>query len=68
MEAILNFACGVIKGALSIFNVECIVIPNVTKYSKNLVKDMKNFPDYYQYIFTFNVNVFSDNKDLGIDS
>ena len=64
LEAILNFVCGIIKGALNVFNIECIVIPNVEKYSRHLVKDLKNFPDFYQYIFTFNVNVFADNKDL----
>ncbi len=64
LEAVLNFVCGIIKGALSVFNIECIVIPNVVNYSKHLVKDLKNFPDIYQYIFTFNVNVFADNKEL----
>ena len=64
LEAVLNFLCGIIKGSLSVFNIECIVIPNVANYSKHLVKDIKNFPDIYQYIFTFNVNVFADNKEL----
>ena len=64
LEAVLNFICGIIKGSLSVFNIECIVIPNVANYSRHLVKDMKNFPDIYQYIFTFNVNVFADNKEL----
>ena len=64
LEAVLNFICGIIKGSLSVFNIECIVIPNVANYSKHLVKDIKNFPDIYQYIFTFNVNVFADNKEL----
>ena len=63
LEAVLNFICGIIKGALNIFNIECIVIPNVTNYSSHLVK-VKNFPES-QYLFTFNVNVFSDNK--GVD-
>ena len=67
LEAILNFVCGVIKGALNIFNVECIVVPNVGKESKSSGKDIKTFPEY-QNIFSFNVNVFSDNKDLGNDS
>ena len=64
LEAVLNFICGIIKGSLSVFNIECIVIPNVANYSRLLVKEMKNFPDIYQYIFTFNVNVFADNKEL----
>ena len=63
LEAILNFICGIIKGALNVFNIECIVSPNVTSYSKQLVRDFKNFPDYYSYIFTFNINVFTDNND-----
>lgn len=63
LEAILNFICGIIKGALNVFNIECIVSPNVTSYSKQLVRDFKNFPDYYTYIFTFNINVFTDNND-----
>ena len=63
LEAILNFICGIIKGALNVFNIECIVSPNVTSYSKQLVRDFKNFPDYYSYIFTFNINVFNDNND-----
>ena len=63
LEAILNFICGIIKGALNVFNIECIVSPNVTSYSKQLVRDLKNFPDYYSYIFTFNINVFTDNND-----
>ena len=63
LEAILNFICGIIKGALNVFNIECIVSPNVTSYSKQLVRDCKNFPDYYTYIFTFNINVFTDNND-----
>ena len=64
LEAILNFICGIIKGALNVFNIECIVSPNVTSYSKQLVRDFKNFPDYYSYIFTFNINVFTDNNDV----
>ena len=63
LEAVLYFICGIIKGALNIFNIECIVIPNVTNYSSHLIK-VKNFPES-QYLFTFNVNVFSDNK--GVD-
>ena len=63
LEAILNFICGIIKGALNVFNIECIVSPNVANYNKNLVRDFKNFPDYYTYIFTFNINVFTDNND-----
>ena len=63
LEAILNFICGIIKGALNVFNIECIVSPSVTSYSKQLVRDFKNFPDYYSYIFTFNINVFTDNND-----
>ena len=63
LEAVLNFICGIIKGALNVFNIEGIVIPNVVNYSSHLVKNSKNFPDN-QYLFTFNVNVFSDNKDL----
>ena len=64
LEAVLNYVCGIIKGALNVFNIECIVIPNVVNYSRHLVKELKNFPDIYQYIFTFNVNVFADNKEL----
>ena len=63
LESVLNFICGIIKGALNVFNIECIVIPNVTNYAPHLVKNIKNFPDN-QYIFTFNVNVFSDNKEF----
>ena len=63
LEAVLNFICGIIKGALNVFNIECIVLPNVANYSKHLFKEMKNFPEF-QYIFTFNVNVFVDNKEL----
>ena len=63
LEAVLNFICGIIKGALNVFNIECIVIPNVANYSKHLAKDLKNCPEF-QYIFTFNVNVFIDNKEL----
>ena len=63
LEAVLNFICGIIKGALNVFNVEGIVIPNVVNYSSHLVKNVKNFPEN-QYLFTFNVNVFSDNKEL----
>ena len=62
LEAVLNFICGIIKGALNVFNIECIIIPNVTNYSRHLVKDMKNFPEF-QYIFTFNVDIFADNKE-----
>ena len=61
LEAILNFICGIIKGALNVFNIECIVSPNVANYTKNMVRDFKNFPDYYTYIFIFNINVFTDN-------
>ena len=67
LEAILNFICGIIKGALNVFNIECIVSPNVTSYSKQLVRDFKNFPDYYSYIFTFNINVFTDNSDADMN-
>ena len=63
LEAILNFICGIIKGALNVFNIECIVTPNVSNYSKQIVRDFKNFPDFYTYIFTFNINVFTDNSD-----
>ena len=63
LEAILNFICGIIKGALNVFNIECIVTPNVSNYSKQIVRDFKNFPDFYTYIFTFNINVFTDNND-----
>ena len=62
LEAILNFICGIIKGALNVFNIECIVSPNVANYTKNMVRDFKNFPDYYTYIFIFNINVFTDNN------
>ena len=62
LEAILNFICGIIKGALNVFNIECIVSPNVANYTKNIVRDFKNFPDYYTYIFIFNINVFTDNN------
>ena len=65
LEAVLNFICGIIKGALNVFNIECIVIPNVANYSRHLVKD-KNFPEF-QYIFTFNVNIFADKKDLDVN-
>ena len=67
LEAILNFICGIIKGALNVFNIECIVSPNVANYNKNIVRDFKNFPDYYTYIFTFNINVFTDNNDADIN-
>ena len=63
LEAILNFICGIIKGALNVFNIECIVTPNVANYSKQIARDFKNFPDSYTYIFTFNINVFTDNSD-----
>ena len=63
LEAILNFICGIIKGALNVFNIECIVTPNVSNYSKQIVRDFKNFPDFYTYIFTFNINVFTENSD-----
>ena len=39
LEAILNFICGIIKGALNVFNIECIVTPNVANYSKQIAKD-----------------------------
>ena len=67
LEAILNFICGIIKGALNVFNIECIVTPNVSNYSKQIVRDFKNFPDFYTYIFTFNINVFTDNSDADIN-
>ena len=63
LEAILNFISGIIKGALNVFNIECIVIPNVANYSRHLAKDMKNNSEF-QYIFTFNINIFADNKEL----
>ena len=63
LEAVLNFISGIIKGSLNVFNIECIVIPNVANYSRHLVKDIKNCPEF-QYIFTFNVNVFTDHKGL----
>ena len=63
LEAVLSFICGIIKGALNVFNIECIVISNVSNYSKHLFKELKNFPEF-QYIFTFNVNVFTDNKEF----
>ncbi len=63
LESVLNFISGVIKGALNVFNIECIVIPNVANFSRHLVKEMKNNPEF-QYVFTFNVNVFADNRDL----
>jgi len=67
LEAILNFICGIIKGALNVFNIECIVTPNVSNYSKQIVRDFKNFPDFYTYIFTFNINVFTDNSDADMN-
>ena len=67
LEAILNFICGILKGALNVFNIECIVSPNVASYSKQMVKDFKNFPDFYSYIFTFNINVFTDNNDVDLN-
>ena len=63
LEIVLNFICGIIKGALNIFNIEGIAIPNVVNYSSHLDKNAKNIPEN-QYLFTFNVNVFSDNKEL----
>ena len=63
LEAVLSFICGIIKGALNVFNIECIVISNVSNYSKHLFQELKNFPEF-QYIFTFNVNVFTDNKEF----
>ena len=63
LEAILNFICGIIKGALNVFYFLCIVTPNVSNYSKQIVRDFKNFPDFYTYIFTFNINVFTENSD-----
>ena len=67
LEAILNFICGIIKGALNVFNIECIVTPNVANYSKQIARDFKNFPDVYTYIFTFNINVFTDNSDADMN-
>ena len=67
LEAILNFICGIIKGALNVFNIECIVTPNVANYSKQISRDFKNFPDNYTYIFTFNINVFTDNSDADMN-
>ena len=63
LEAFLNFICGIIKEGLNIFNIEFIVLPKVENYSKHLAKDMKNCLEF-QYIFTFNVNIFADNKEL----
>ena len=63
LEAVLDFICGIIKGALNIFNIESIIIPNVVNYSSHLVKNAKNFHKN-QYLFTFNVNVFYDIKEL----
>ena len=63
LEAVLNFISGIIKGALNVFNIECIVIPAVTNYSPHLVKDFSGFGKS-QYIFTFNVNVFVDNNEI----
>ena len=63
LEAILTYICGILKGALNVFNIECIVTPNVSSYSKQMAKDFKNFPDFYSYIFTFNINVFMDNSE-----
>ena len=67
LEAILNFICGIIKGALNVFNIECIVTPNVANYSKQIARDFKNFTDNYTYIFTFNINVFTDNSDADMN-
>ena len=63
LEAVLNFISGIIKGALNIVNIEGIVIPNVVKQSSNFVKNEKNLPEN-QCLFTFNINDFSDNKEL----
>ena len=63
LEAVLDFICGIIKGALNVFNIEGIIIPNVVNYSSHLVKNAKNFPEN-QYLFTFKVNFFFDNKEL----
>ena len=62
-EAALDFICGIIKGALNIFNIEGIIIPNVVNYSSHLIKNPKNFHKN-QYLFTFNLNVFCDIKEL----
>ena len=43
LEAVLNFICGIIKGALNVFNIEGIVIPNVLKYFSHFVKNEKKF-------------------------
>ena len=63
-EAVLNFISGIIKGALNIVNIEGIVIQNVVKYILLILLRMKkNLPEN-QCLFTFNINVFSDNKEL----
>ena len=62
LEAILNFICGILKGALNVFNIECIVSPNVSTNAKNMGKD-KNNTDSNSYIFIFNINVFNNNND-----
>jgi len=64
LEAVLNFICGIIKGSLNVFNIECIVIPSVENYKPHLSKELKNLQEN-QYIFTFNVNVFADSKIPG---
>ena len=63
LEAILNFICGIIKGALNVFNIECIVSPNVSINTKNMAKDSKITPNSNSYIFVFNINVFNNNND-----
>ena len=63
LDAVLNFISGIIKGALNVFNIECIVIPAVTNYAPHLVKEFAGFPKS-QYIFTFNVNVFLDSNEV----
>ena len=45
VEAVLNFICGIIKGALNVFNIEGIVIPNVVNYSSHFVKNEKKSPE-----------------------
>ena len=65
LEAVLNFICGIIKGALNVFNIECIVSPNVSINTKNMAKDSKITPNSNSYIFVFNINVFNNNDADG---
>lgn len=58
LDSVLVFIAAMLKGFLSVFNLDSSVIPSVQNYSTKCLKNLQKT----QYVFTFEVNILNNLK------